>query len=336
MSEKRKNDHIKLTFESQTRDSHNQGLVYEPMLAGMEDEVDLRVKLAGKTLEAPLWISSMTGGTEMAREINANLAKAAGKIGVGMGLGSCRSLLFSDERLEDFAVRKQIGDGVLFANLGIAQVESLVRDGQLSKISQMVDKVEADGLIVHVNPLQEYMQPEGDTISDPPLDTIKRLLDSFAKPLIIKEVGQGMGPRSLEELCKLPLAAIEFAAFGGTNFTKLEQTRHKSTKSGTKSELLAFAHVGHTADEMIDWINQILGLGKVQCDTFIISGGIQDMVGAHALRSRLRAPSLIGMAQAYLKKALEGPEAVEEFIEDQIEALVLANLYLKRNAFEND
>ena len=335
MSEQRKRDHIELTFKSQTANANNYGLVYEPMLAGMTEKSDLSVSLAGKTLEAPLWISSMTGGTGLAKDINANLAKAAGKAGIGMGLGSCRSLLDSNERLEDFAVRKHIGDGVLFANLGIAQVEALVAQGQTQKIAQMVEKVEADGLIVHVNPLQEYMQPEGDRYKEAPLVTFKRLLEKFDKPLIIKEVGQGMGPASLSELCKLPLAAIEFAAFGGTNFTKLEQTRHKSAKSGTKSELSAFANIGHGAAEMVDWVNQIFDREETLCETFIISGGIENMVAAHAHRSRLKAPSIVGMAQAYLKRALESSEAVEAFVQEQVEALELASLFLRAKTTEN-
>lgn len=336
MSEERKKDHIKLAFDSQVSDQRNFGMVYEPMLAGMDDEIDLSIDLAGKRLKAPLWISSMTGGTASAASINKNLAIAAGKTGIGLGLGSCRPLLESDDRLGDFAIRKHIGDAPLYANLGIAQVECLLEEGKASEISALVEKLEADGLILHVNPLQEYMQPEGDRIRKAPLETLKRLLDVFDKPLIIKEVGQGMGPRSLYELCKLPLAAIEFAAFGGTNFTKLEQTRHKTPESGTKNELSAFAHMGHTASEMVDWLNQIMDKETTLCSRFIISGGVPSMAEGHALRSRLKAPSLIGMAQAYLKRALIDADAVEQFINEQIEALTLASLYLKRSPFEND
>lgn len=336
MSEKRKSDHIDLTFKSQADELDNMGMVYEPMLAGMDDNVDLPVKLANKTLNAPLWISSMTGGTGVAKEINKNLAIAAGKAGIGMGLGSCRSLLFSNDRIDDFAVRKYIGDAPLYANLGIAQVEQLIEQNHSNKFIELIEKLEADGLIIHVNPLQEYMQPEGDVIKKAPIDTIKRVLDNFDKPLIIKEVGQGMGPASLSALCALPLAAIEFAAYGGTNFTKIEQTRHKSAQSGTKNELSAFAKIGHTADQMVDWINTILQNQLSSVETFIISGGVKDMAYGHALRSKLQAPSLIGMAQAYLSKALESSDAVEGFITEQIEALKLANLYLKRNGIEND
>ncbi|MEX0799543.1 MAG: hypothetical protein WD025_08860 [Bacteriovoracaceae bacterium] len=330
MSQDRKKDHIELAGASQTKTSSNHGLVYEPMLSGFKDAQDLSIEWAGKKLKYPLWISSMTGGTEKAGPINANLARAAGKSGIGMGLGSCRSLIDSDQRLEDFKARKYIGDGVLFANLGIAQTERLLASGKTDKITEMVKKLEADGLIIHVNPLQEYMQPEGDIIQAPPLQTIKRLIERFKLPLIVKEVGQGMGPCSLRELCKLPLEAIEFSAFGGTNFTKLEQTRHKAFNSGKKNELLGFADIGHSASEMVEWLNQILEENDdLPCRKFIISGGVNSMITGHSLRSRLNAPSLIGMAKAYLDKALISSEAVEELIEEQAEALNLASLYLK-------
>lgn len=336
MSESRKQDHIELTFKSQTNEGENYGLVYEPMLASLNEKVDLSVNFAGKKLEAPLWISSMTGGTEKARSINKNLALAAGKAKIGMGLGSCRSLLDSNERLEDFSVRKYIGDSVLMANLGVAQVEELIQANQVYKIKEMLKKVEADGLMLHINPLQEYMQPEGDRYKVSPLETLERLLEALDSPIVVKEVGQGFGPQSLLELCKLPLAAVEFAAFGGTNFTKIEQARHDAFKSGKKSELLNFAAIGHTASDMVGWVNKILRDEEVKCKTFIISGGIKSIVHGHSLRERLDADSVIGMASAYLKKALEGQDAVNELVSEQIEALRLAKMFLKRSPFEND
>ncbi|MCO4753176.1 MAG: hypothetical protein KC478_01775 [Bacteriovoracaceae bacterium] len=336
MSEERKQDHIELTFKSQTAESQNYGLVYEPMLSPLDADPDISFDIVGKKLKAPIWVSSMTGGTAKAKSINKHLAGAAGKAAIGMGLGSCRSLLDSNDRLEDFSVREQIGDGVLFANLGIAQVEQCILDTQVYKIEEMLKKVQADGLIVHVNPLQEYMQPEGDRYKQSPITTIKRLIDELKAPIIVKEVGQGIGPESLLELCRLPLEAIEFAAFGGTNFTKLEQARHDAFKSGKKGELLDFATIGHTAAEMVEWVNRILKKDKVLCDKFIISGGIKSIVHGYSLREKINAPAAIGMASAYLEKALVSQGAVEDLISEQIEALKLATLFLKRSSFEND
>ena len=180
----------------------------------------------GKELGAPMWVSSMTGGTFAARKINTNLARVCHDFRMGMGLGSCRSLLDSNASLPDFDMRDIIGDDLpLYANLGISQVEQLLENNQEDKIRVLVDKLRADGLIVHVNPLQEYFQPGGDRLKNAPIISIRRLLDVVSFPVIVKEVGQGMGPASLRELIRLPLAAIEFAAFGGTNFSKLEMLR---------------------------------------------------------------------------------------------------------------
>ena len=126
----------------------------------------------GFDLKAPLWVSSMTGGTDLANTINHNLAKAAGEYGFGMGLGSCRSLLTSDEYLSDFYVKTLMPDMPLFANLGIAQCEQLITSGKTSLIKDLISKLDADGLIIHVNPFQEWLQPEGDRFNNPPIDTI--------------------------------------------------------------------------------------------------------------------------------------------------------------------
>merc|ERR1712046_179264 len=132
----------------------------------------------------------MTGGTGYARIINHNLARAAAEFGFGMGLGSCRGLLTSDEYLSDFDVRHLIGDDLpLYANLGVAQLEQLIDNSKTGLIVSLLDKLKADGLIIHVNPFQEWLQPEGDKFLYPPIDTIKRIIDLFPSlKIIVKEV----------------------------------------------------------------------------------------------------------------------------------------------------
>ena len=202
-AELRKQDHIELAFRSQVSSLDIDGrFYYEPLLSGHpEDGSSLSTMFLGKELKYPVWISSMTGGTEWAAKINKNLARACKDFGLGIGLGSCRALLYSDEHFNDFNIREVLGeDRPLFANLGIAQVEEVIDRNHWGKVSSMIDKLRADGLIIHVNPLQEWLQPEGDRFRNPPIDTIKRALDSIAKPIIVKEVGQGMGPKSLRAL----------------------------------------------------------------------------------------------------------------------------------------
>ncbi|MFT4521193.1 MAG: isopentenyl-diphosphate delta-isomerase [Bacteroidia bacterium] len=322
----RKADHIQLALESQVS-ANDRRFNYEPMLYAHPQAESQPFNFLGKKMRNPIWASSMTGGAQHAGKINKNLALACGKFGLGMGLGSCRILLGSDDFLRDFQLRTYIGDEApLFANLGIAQVEQMLEAGTQSQIIELIDKTETDGLIVHVNPLQEWLQPEGDRISHPPIETIKKLLDVLDKPLIIKEVGQGFGPKSLEELMRLPLDAIDFGAFGGTNFAILELLRSDQQSVNSYQDL---AKLGHTADEMILDINRLIEVeSDINVKSFIISGGVQSFLDGYYYMESLKAPSIYGQASALLKPALVSQELVEEYLEKQVAGLRLANQYL--------
>lgn len=327
----RKKAHIDLAFQSQVSQIQSDArFYYEPLLAAHPQNIDTGIDFLGRRMGAPVWVSSMTGGTAMAGTINHNLAKACRKYGLGMGLGSCRIILDSDEYLPDFAQRRVIGDGLPFyANLGIAQVEELLRNNQAAKITELVKRLEADGLIIHINPMQEWLQPEGDKILQPPLDTIKQVLDKLpGLKLIVKEVGQGMGPASLEQLFLLPLEAIEFAALGGTNFAKLELIR---TENGEQELYENLAYIGHTATEMVDFSNKILGeLGsRALCKQVIISGGVKNFLDGYYVISRIKCAAVYGQASGFLKHAASSYEELEMYIEKQLQGLALAKAYLR-------
>lgn len=328
MTQGRKEDHINLAFESRPMGRFDlNGLSYEPLLGHLNPLRSEFQDFAGAKIRYPLWVSSMTGGTEKANLINRNLAKLCGEYGLGMGLGSCRALL-NDERWEDFQVRKYMGDEVpLYSNFGIAQVEELLDLHKADKIIEITKKLDANGIIIHINPLQEYAQPEGDRYKVTPLETIKKFLEITQMPVIIKEVGQGMGPKSLTELVQLPLEAIEFGAFGGTNFTMLEQARHDQTDS-TKHELLTqLSNIGHTAEEMIAWIN---GFDfELKCQQFIISGGISDPIRAKVLNESLQYPSVVGMASQFLRHAMGDYEQLQAYAEDLFEVYGICDQLLK-------
>jgi isopentenyl-diphosphate delta-isomerase len=327
----RKKDHIELAFNSQVGlDRIDQRFYYEPMVTGHPKRGSLKsLHFLGKTFKAPLWVSSMTGGTEMARTINRNLARACKDFGMGMGLGSCRSLLYSDDTLSDFDVRDLIGDNQpLFANLGIAQVEELVSQGELYRIGEMLDKLRANGLIIHVNPLQEWLQPEGDFIHHSPLDTILRVLDKVDAPIIVKEVGQGFGKESLRALFRLPLAAIDFAANGGTNFAKLELLRSDPLRQEIYSRL---AWIGHSADEMVEFTNELLGeMGdERKCNQVIISGGIKHFLDGYYLQQKIQLPAVYGQASSFLQHARGDYDTLHQYVESQIQGLELAQAFLR-------
>ncbi len=326
----RKRDHIKLAFQSQIKkETLDTRFYYEPVLAAHPDKHTLpAVPFLGKELKAPIWVSSMTGGTEWARIINHNLARACKDFGMGMGLGSCRSLIYEDNTFDDFNVRAIIGGQLpLYANLGIAQLEQLIARDELSLVEKMVDKLQADGLIIHVNPFQEWLQPEGDQFEKPPIETIETCLEKLNKPIIVKEVGQGMGYKSLKTLFQLPLEAIDFAASGGTNFAKLELLRSDPVKQTIFNEL---AHTGHSAIDMVKMSNQIIKeLGdQLVCKQVIISGGVSGFLDGYYLINKLALPSIYGQASAFLKHARGDYDNLYEYIDAQIQGLTLANAYL--------
>ncbi len=262
----------------------------------------------------------------MAGTINRNLATACREFGMGMGLGSCRIILEDDTCFEDFNMRKLMGDDLpLWANLGIAQMEELIERDQLSLASDLVKKLQADGLIIHVNPMQEWFQPEGDILNHSPLDTIRRVMDDFPFPLIVKEVGQGIGPESLRELLQLPLQAIEFAAFGGTNFARVELLRDERANQSLFEPL---SMIGEDVYTMLDKVNELVETEEPRCRELILSGGVKNFLDGYYLIKKSKLPAVYGMASTFLKYAREDYEQLQEFVRTQLQGLEMAYAYL--------
>ncbi len=324
----RKQSHLELAFASQNNIRDNR-FCYEPMLSAHPQKDELwEVKLGHQFMKYPIWISSMTGGSSQAGAINKMLAVTAKKFGLGMGLGSCRIILESDTYFQDFNLRPIMGDEIpLYANLGIAQIEQLLQTNRVHLIKNLVQKLNADGLIIHVNPLQEWLQPEGDRIENSPIETIQKLINEIDIPLIVKEVGQGFGKESMKELLKLPLLAIDFAANGGTNFSKLELFRNPELKKYFEP----IVNLGHSAEEMTNFLNEAIeDLGeKRKCNTVIISGGVRDFLDGYYLISKANLPALYGHASGFLKWANESQEALDAYAQRQIEGLLFAKAFLK-------
>lgn len=322
----RKLQHIQLALKSQIYDKDSR-FFYEPLLNCDIDSADISINFIDTKFAAPIWVSSMTGGALHASKINANLAKACKKYGLGMGLGSCRQLLENDKYLKDFNLRNVAGDDVIiYANLGIAQVEQLVNSGNIKKIKELIEKTETNGLIIHINPLQEWLQPEGDKIKKSPLDTISEIINKTDLNLMVKEVGQGMGPKSLEKLMQMPLKAIEFGAHGGTNFSKIEISRNDYI---LKNELESVTYIGHSALEMIGFVNTILEQNKnIECKNFIISGGVKGFLDGFYLLSKINTNAIYAHASGFLQYAMSDFNNLCQYVESQFSGLKMAKTLL--------
>jgi len=326
--EKRKKDHIDLAFDAQIlKENIDSRFYYEPMLNPHPQGIPESFKIHLKTTKVPIWVSSMTGGSELAGKINRNLASICKLYGMGMGLGSCRIILDDDRHLPDFDMRDIIGDeNPLFANLGVAQLEELMNKNEFFKVHALIERLRADGLIIHVNPMQEWFQPEGDRFMKSPLQIVREVLAKLDYPVIVKEVGQGMGYHSLKALLELPLLAVEFAAFGGTNFAKLELMR------GTEAQKELFeplSKVGHDAYQMTAFVNRIVDESKVNTSMIIVSGGIKNFLDGYYLIQKCKLPAIYGQASSLLKHAKESFEDLKQYVEFQVEGLKLAYNYLK-------
>jgi isopentenyl-diphosphate delta-isomerase len=323
----RKANHIDLAFKSQVTQLDDR-FNYEPLLAAHPSDLEGKpFQFVRKIMHNPLWVSSMTGGTGKAGEINVNLAKAVGKYGMGMGLGSCRIILDDDTYLADFQLRKHIGDDhPFYANLGIAQLEELIEQDGLYKINELIDKTETDGLIIHVNPFQEWLQPEGDHFKHSPLDTIKQVIDRTDCSIIVKEVGQGMGKQSLKALFDLPIDGIDFGAHGGTNFSALELFR---ANLELQNHYAGLTFIGHSANEMVDFCNELIAKNESYASKdVIISGGVKDFLDGYYFNSKLKVNSVYAQASAMLRHAEVSYHKLDEFIEKQLDGYRLATRFL--------
>jgi isopentenyl-diphosphate delta-isomerase len=329
---KRKLDHIQLAEQSQFKIfEQNKDFYYEPLFSADTSSMDLSLTFLGKRMMNPIWISSMTGGLGEALIINKNLARLTNEFKLGMGLGSCRSFFFKGERKEDFALRELVGEQPFYANLGIAQIEEIIINKNINKLKNHILELQCDGLIIHINPIQEFLQPEGDRIKLSPLETLKIFLENTDIPVIIKEVGQGFGPKSLEELMSLPIAAIELAGLGGTNFASVELARQSLSEASKRENLQSLAGVGHTPMEMIQWINDLTAKKPYSCQSFIISGGVDGFLTGYKYLSSLQVKDKVyGQGYQLLKRANGDYAILRDYFMSEIEGLKFAHGYLKR------
>lgn len=295
--DRRKADHIRINLEEDVQ--------FEQLTTGLEHyffmhqalpelnlaEVDTSISLFGKQLATPLLISSMTGGTSKARDINRTLAEAAQATGMAMGLGSMRAAV-EDASLEDtYRVRDVAPDILLFANLGAVQLNY---GYGLEQCLRAVEMVAADALILHFNVLQEAVQPEGDGNFAGLLARVETVCRNLPVPVIAKEVGWGFSRHAARQLAEAGVAAIDVAGAGGTSWSQVEMHRAPTARHA------------RVAGAFIDWgIPTAVSLKycreEVPDMPLFASGGIRD--GIEVAKCVALGATVVGLAGAFLRAA---------------------------------
>ncbi|MER3481781.1 MAG: type 2 isopentenyl-diphosphate Delta-isomerase [Meiothermus sp.] len=292
----------------------NENVEYERVTTGFEkyrlrhralpelslDEVDLSTEFLGKRLRAPFLIGAMTGGEEFGGRINRALAEAAETLGVGMMLGSQRVMLERPASAKSFQVRDVAPTTLLVGNIGLVQLN---KGYELEHLERAVFTVNADAIALHINPLQEALQPGGDTDFRGLLDKL-RLLPQLPFPVLLKEVGHGIGGEIASKLADLPFAALDVAGAGGTSWAKVEEIVHRGRV--LHPELV---EIGIPTAQALLECRQALPNTPL-----IASGGIRS--GVDAAKALALGAQMVAVARPLVQPALEGSEAVIKWIEN--------------------
>lgn len=275
-------------------------------------EVDTSTTIFGRRLKAPILISSMTGGTEQAGDVNRVLAEAAQMHHLAMGLGSGRVLLENPRLRSTFDVRAYAPDALLFANLGAVQLNQGVSPDDCRRL---VDDLSADGLILHLNPMQEALEPDGDTDFGGLLAKIATVVATLRRPVIVKEVGFGLAPDVVRRLLDAGVSAVDVAGTGGTAWTRIEGRRAREPwRAGVAGDLAEWGWPTATA---------ILQARQTAPHALIIgSGGVRS--GLDVAKAIALGADLVGIARPFLLVAVQGREAVDHYIRRLIEVLQLS------------
>ena len=311
----RKADHIRINLEEDvaakgvTPGFERYRFVHRALPEIDLEEVSLATSFLDRQLAAPLLFSCMTGGTAEAMRINRTLAQAAQRARVAMGLGSCRILLEHPEVLPTFAVRDLCPDVPLLANLGAVQLNLGVG---LSGCRRIVELLDADALVLHLNPLQEALQVGGDTRFAGLLGRIQQLAGALEVPVIVKEVGWGISPDLVASLFDAGVAAVDVAGAGGTSWSEVE--RHRMEDPVRARVAAAFAGWGIPTADAVRMARRSAPAG-----TLIASGGVRSGIDV-AVALALGA-DLVGIAGSMLRAASEGAEAVDAAVAEITETL---------------
>jgi isopentenyl-diphosphate delta-isomerase len=314
----RKADHVRINLE---RDVRAKGVAsgferYRFVNCALPEidlaEVDSSTTLFGRTLSAPILISCMTGGTPEARRINRVLAQVAQEQKLAMGLGSARALIESPELIDTFDVRGIAPDVLLFANLGAVQLN---KGYGVEHCRRLVDMLQADALVLHLNALQEALQPEGDTCFRGLLKKIGEVCAKLGTPVIVKEVGWGIAPDAVRALFDAGVSAVDLAGAGGTSWSEVE--RYRISEQWRANAAAAFAGWGIATAECLQAARRVAPRGII-----IASGGIR--TGMDVVKALALGADLAGLAGPFLRAADGGYEAAADLCRELREVVKVA------------
>lgn len=284
-------------------------LPYDALTQTDLSEINLSTHFLGTPLRAPLLIGAMTGGTDLARTINRNLAQAAQELGIGLMLGSQRIMLSDDAAgtaaAASFQVRDLAPDILLIGNIGLAQLAGT----PVESIAAALRRIGANAVAVHTNPLQEAMQETGDTNFRGSLAALQRLANELDYPVMVKEVGHGLGSAAAQRLRGVPIAAVDVAGAGGTSWARVEQVvRYGEVRSP------ALADWGvPTAQALTEVRRALPGI------PLMASGGIR--TGMDAAKALALGADVVAMARPLLAPAIESAAAVTDMLRALVEEL---------------
>lgn len=308
-TQRRKADHLRICLEEDvqfhglTNGLDRYHFVHSCLPEVNYSDINLGVKFLNHQLDAPLLISSMTGGTEEAKLINLRLAQIAQKYKLAMGVGSQRIIIEKPELAHTFSVREVAPDIPLFANLGAVQLNY---NYKIKDCIKLVETLQANALILHLNPLQECIQTNGDTNFRGLYEKISSLCWNTSIPIIVKEVGNGISAAMAEKLITAGVSAIDVAGTGGTSWAKVESQR--STDKIKRQLGETFAEWG------LPTANCILDIRNLNAEIpLIASGGLRN--GLEIAKAIALGADLGGMAQPFLKAASESVEVVDELVQ---------------------
>jgi isopentenyl-diphosphate delta-isomerase len=314
----RKADHVRINIE---RDVAGKGIAngfdeYRLINCALPemnlDDVTTACTIFNRTLRAPLLISCMTGGTPEARSINQILARVAQEHGLAMGLGSARALIEDPSLLETFHVRPVAPDIALFANLGAVQLN---KGYGVDECRRLVDMLQADALVLHLNAVQEAVQPEGDTCFRGLIDKIAKLCAKIEVPVVAKEVGWGIAPDEVNALFEAGVAAVDLAGAGGTSWSEVE--RYRISEPWRANVAASFAGWGIPTAECL---RRAVDLGPL--GLLIASGGIR--TGIDVVKALAIGADMVGIAGPFLRAAAQGYEAASDLAREYVQVLHVA------------